>query len=95
MFTPPGHAKTRVDKSSVTMHEVRFGLLCYLSSPVASRVPLTNRRRISCHQLLQRQRDRKESIRLGLCDFNVNLFIAQLNKSPYHSSELPAGPYLG
>jgi hypothetical protein len=34
-------------------------------------------------QLLQRQRDRKESIRLGLSDFNVDALIAQLNKKFY------------
>lgn len=32
-------------------------------------------------QLLQRQRDRKESVALGLAQFNVNKLVSQLNKS--------------
>lgn len=76
VFTPPGHTKTTVDKASVTMHEVRPP-----PSPSCAHQRADASLPLAASQLLQRQRDNTESIRLGLSDFSVNLFIAQLNKS--------------
>jgi len=41
-------------------------------------------------QLLQRQRDKKESVALGLAEFNVNKLVAQLNKSELFSILAPS-----
>lgn len=74
LIVPPGHNKTTIGKATVTMQEVSS--LFPPSRPSIHRADWN-----LCLQLLQRQRDRKESIALGLAEFNVNKLVAQLNKS--------------